>query len=68
MNKTLSGLYDVTADHVTGITFSGNYINNFEDYLLNYNNTSISYGTSISNLSNILGFQTGITNAFFNNL
>ena len=34
MCKTLSGLYDISADHITGVTFSGNYIDNFEDYLL----------------------------------
>ena len=63
-----------------GVTFSGNYINNFEQYLLecsyNLNNKVLIVAllfssferiwSSISNLSIVLGIQTGIAKRYFN--
>ena len=46
--RTVSGLHNINADHITGITVTGNEIDNFEQYLLG---VSRIVGVSSANLS-----------------
>ena len=52
--KTLSNMRSLEVDLISGITYSGIVINNFEQYMLglsgNIGITSANYGTSIANL------------------
>ena len=67
MNKTLSGLYDITADHITGITYSGVVINNIEDYLLSTSNNNLNLGASLSStITDLNQYELNTSTSFSN--
>ena len=65
MSKTLSGLYDVTADYIIGVTYSGNYITNLKDYLLNVSSSSFVLGTSLTlSIIDLNNYELDISTSF----
>ena len=66
-NRTLDNSRNITAHHITSITYSGVVINNIENYLLSTSNNTLSLGVSLDNtITDLNQYELNTSTSFSN--